>query len=311
MSTILSPGERPDAWRTVGDHDRRIRALEAVEAATCCSSGGDGTYAELVLAEPSLVAYWPMSDAGVPMQDLSPNNRDLTTETYNTTPPDYEEPGPMPDTAYPYAVDFQGGFFGIGGSQPTFLNAAASSAFSFAASAPYTLEIMAYPTSIPAAIFAPLLGTGTAGEVLLWMSGSLGSDDGKVTMSHAGGAGGAISSAALNLSDWTHVAGTFDGTDCRIYFNGILVGTAATGGSNSGGSVVAKVAGYEYSGSGTKGSWYGSLAHAAIYSSALSAATILEHASMVNGGDSPSGYVLTADGSGGSSWQPPTIEVEF
>ncbi len=56
----------------------------------------------------------------------------------------------------------------------------------------------------------------------------------------------------------------------------------------------------------------GDLSYGYIFNRALTAAEILtQYVAGVSAGVVPEGYVLTADGAGGQSFQPPTIEVQF
>lgn len=84
---------------------------------------------------------------------------------------------------------------------------------------------------------------------------------------------GATSSAALSTGTPYHIAGTFDGSNVRLYVNGSQVASAALGGVLQKGSTPLAI------GASQGGSFFdGRFQEAAYYGTALSAARILDHA---------------------------------
>lgn len=68
--SILVPGARPGEWETLGDHERRIRALEAVDP---CDCDGDEfcNYSAGVRSSSNLVGYWELGETSGQMLDTS------------------------------------------------------------------------------------------------------------------------------------------------------------------------------------------------------------------------------------------------
>jgi hypothetical protein len=277
---------------------------DPIPGLTLGSGSEAGVYWEQVLATSNLLAYWPLSDASDPALDVSGNARHLNVE-HGT--PTYQQTGPFPATTYPYSITFNG-TAGASGTRESLQYAPGSgTTFAFGGNDPITVEILAYPTSLPGGFTTGSmiwLGSGlNTIRFLVW--GAAQANAGKVQFK------GVTSTPILNLNDWTHVAATFDGATVNIYFDGDLVGTGADTGESAGTNAV-EVGGGLYTGSSQTDAFQGSLAHAAVYNVALTEDQIAAHAnSFVLGGDEPAGYVWTADGSGGASWEPPTIEVTY
>jgi hypothetical protein len=80
-------------------------------------------------------------------------------------------------------------------------------------------------------------------------------------------------STGYSLFNWYHLVGTYDGTSARFYVNGVLIGTQAAGGFVANPvnplGIGQRADGYGY--------WDGNLDEVAIYTNALSAATIQAH----------------------------------
>jgi hypothetical protein len=208
-------------------------------------------------------------------------------------------------TVYPYAVAFNGT---SGTAPPGFREALArttgATAFDLSGGDPFTLEAWVYLASYDAGYIASSmyqLGGGLS-TIRLEVGSSLASP-GQVIFK------GVTTSETLNLSEWIHVAATFDGTTARIYFNGAEVESGA-GNSEASGSGAVYLGGGFFSGSGQYTALQGRLAHAAVYSDALTAGEIAAHAAATTSSE-PAGYVWTADGVGGTSWEAPTIEVTY
>jgi hypothetical protein len=267
------------------------------------SGGAAGEYWEQVLSVASLVAYWPLSDAGDPALDVSGNGQHLDIE--NSTPT-YEQTGPFPGTTYPYSITFNGTAGAAGTLESLSRDDSTGTEFTFGANDPLTAEIMAYPTGLPTGFVTGSmiwLGGGAA-SIRLSLWGNSYANAGKATFK------GVTSTPILNLNEWTHVAATFDGTDVAIYFNGELVGSGADTGESSGSDVV-HVGGGFYTGSSQTDAFQGRLAHAAVYNAALTEDEIAAHAAALGGTSEPFGKVWTSQGDGTEAWEYPTIEVTY
>ena len=86
--------------------------------------------------------------------------------------------------------------------------------------------------------------------------------------------GPAVVSGAISLHVWHHVAGTWDGTNIRLYIDGALIGTSGATGPLTLGSTYAGIGAWT---AGYVNEFNGAIDEFAIYGTALSAARILAH----------------------------------
>ena len=96
------------------------------------------------------------------------------------------------------------------------------------ASTPWTLECFVYLTRTPAggAVLSNYSAQSNSVPMMLGFGTSIG---GRLTTGrYLSGWVTASSTAALPLFTWMHVAGTFDGTVCRVFLNGQLMATSVT-----------------------------------------------------------------------------------
>ncbi|MBK8738332.1 MAG: PQQ-binding-like beta-propeller repeat protein [Betaproteobacteria bacterium] len=142
------------------------------------------------------------------------------------------------------ANDLRGGNNGTLQGSATFAAGNVQQAFSFAANGhvdiPYNANLTTPQVTVaawvnpasqqgPAAIVNRRTAADTAGYTLEQLFDRSGLVLWRVFV---GGAPTAVvSTAALPLQAWTHVAGTFDGTTARLYFNGVEVGSAPAAGA--------------------------------------------------------------------------------
>jgi hypothetical protein len=136
-----------------------------------------------------------------------------------------------------------------------------SPSLNFGPTSPLTVELWAYRTGT-----APVMHM--VGKRLLQCTGSLAEINYQLYLNTSSGQGLGFSYAASGLdmptNTWTHLAGTFDGTNFCFYMNGVLKATAAgtNGPTNS--------APLEIGGSGTCATFDGLLDEVSIYNRALS-----------------------------------------
>lgn len=235
-----------------------------------------GSYEQTILATPTLLAYWPMNDPALPVIDISGNGHHFTA---GVGTPAYQQPGPLVGTAFPYSMTFSGTRAGvIGGADQFIYRDTGVAAWGLAGD--FTIEALvkvgALAAAVPAGIFEKY-GPVASGEVILGVNGG-------------GGFGGpnnvwvmraneSIFPAEQLTAVWIQVTTTYDGTDCRIYYNGALVESAASTPGVVSPNVTRIQAGQSYfQASGSEISFRGGLAHMSVYTSALSAATVAEHA---------------------------------
>lgn len=83
---------------------------------------------------------------------------------------------------------------------------------------------------------------------------------------------GVVTSTSLSTIAWSNVCGTYDGSNIRLYINGVLVGTTAQTGNikNTG---IARISGYDNNAE----TWNGNIAQFSIYNRALSASEIAQN----------------------------------
>jgi hypothetical protein len=266
-----------------------------------------GTYQQHVLAEPSLIGYWPLDDTGPPAVDHSASHHDLTE---SAIPPTYGEPGPFSGDASATSVLFAAS---AGFTAPVDalidLNSP-SSLYWFNTSLPFTFEILANPAAYPASHAAGLMGSyespgGSTGGLYLTLLPT-----GAVRMQRANETYDSL--AALNLDAWTHLAMSYDGATLRLYFDGEEQLAAPTTAAHSG-SGVFRVGVYGED-STYMDTFHGRLAQAAIYNTALSGTVIATHSStaITTGGlgDGAPGKVVGIDDNGQIGWVDPKVEVK-
>ena len=109
------------------------------------------------------------------------------------------------------------------------------------------------------------------------------------------------------LDTWQHIAITSDGATGKLYRGGVLVDSGAATDAPGSGTV-----NLLNQGGGSEDPWPGRTAHLAIYDCELTQTDLQEHiANAASVPDVTAGYVWTADGTGGTSWEAPTIEVTY
>ena len=247
---------------------------------------GVGTYQEKVLAEPSLIGYWPLDDADGPAVDYSGSEHDLSESAISPT---WGQPGPLADDASATSAEF-----GVA-SAPTLPNDALrdlnspADLYYFDGVDPFTFEIFAYPYTLDT------VGTGSgdgAGIMGVWdyPGGSGGgvylvqATTGKVRMYRAGSFWD--SPVALTLNEWVHLALTYDGTTLRLYFDAEQQLAQATTAAHSGSGSL-QLATFRVAASGFYRNFDGRLAQAAIYNEALSASALANHLGSGGGSGTP------------------------
>jgi hypothetical protein len=116
----------------------------------------------------------------------------------------------------------------------------------------------------------------------------------------------AIGTSPVPTGSWTMLAGVFTGSNVEIYVDGELVDTAAASGNMSGTAGDCFFIGACGIAEGVGGTW--APFRGSIDSVAVIAADVGDQISaLFNAGpivNEPSGYVWTADGAGGTSWEP-------
>jgi hypothetical protein len=289
--------ERPGPWQTTGDHERRIRALEA---ACCVSSAGQLTYPDSILAHPCIAHYMPADELTGNLIDRV-GGWDLVPEFNNYLGDDYPQYGAagqfseLPELTAVVNAGVQGipggddsGFFGTNPDTTLFQGVV-----------PFTIELWIYPTTYT--LSHPLyIGSGSGNQISIgWVSNKL-----QVTRT-----GATLDDPDdLTLDTWHYIVIRYDGTDIELWKNAELLDTAASGSVNVTNSlalmnIILGPSFFPFNGRSNQ---------LAIYNCAISDDTIAAHYALRDTGtDAPEGWVLTSDGVGGFSFQPPTVEVEF
>lgn len=314
MSGILTPGERPGQWQTAGDHDRRIRALEALQ--DCCAQGTVCTswpdrVSQLAAEDPdSLLGWWRLGDGASPYADSSghsggPANMVRTVQGTAMTL-DYT-PGALAAGEDDGAVAFNGSTsFALAD-----ILVAADSRFELPASSDWTLAAWVLPRNVTGAqghhvlgSFSPSNGgygfftTGSATPVVFFQIGDSGGQ-------------ASVSSSVIPPNEWTFVACVYqpDATGLlSIYLDGELDAQGVVvQGLNEFPSIM-------IGGNGSGGPVYNSLNaavdEAMVWGKALTEEDLGElFRAGACSNDVSEGMVLTADGAGGTVWAYPTIEV--
>lgn len=292
MSQILTPGERPGEWNTLGDLMRRMERLEA--AGNCCDDAVTVPHLtslpDLILAQASLFAYWPCDDTSGDLVDAGPNGLDLAV---GSGTPVYGVDGPFGSDL---ALDLSDSWFDRGsvGGVP------------FGNLDPYTvIAIVKSPSNADAndGIFQANLG---ADNIAIYLS-TVGGDN----VLHALRTDDAVVGGEFPLNEWGFVATRYDGANLDILVSGEVIDSTPDS-SNLGswgsstqlsigglGAPTITEASREY------------VCHVAVFSAALTDAELAGfQASFAAGGDRLQGTVPVADGAGSYEWLYP-LEVTY
>lgn len=302
--------QRPGGWETAGDHERRIRALEALP---CCANSmvDSGAYRALVLANPCLYAYWPMNDAGPGATDIF-GGLDLAENpagssfgqplgTQGSFAFAYEQEGPFADVPEATAIGFDGN--DLTNANGTLLWATAPVGNPFAGDFSMVGWVYAADTSLNGLWD---LYTGTGNRVGLETALS----PRKFNFAMPGGS--IVSTTTVATATWFFVGCVYDATadDMFLYVNGALEATDTSAGPpGSAGTLRFGAAGE--GASGPSNFLSGRQSQYAWFNCVLTADEIAELYAATSTGSVPAtgGLVATADGSGGYTWEYPTIEV--
>ncbi len=313
MSGVFPPGTRPDQWSTLGDHQRRLQALEAVP---CCFDSGLGpntTYSDLVLANPCLSSYWPMDDAGPGAADVF-GALDLTENPTGTTFSQpvgsqgafsfaYEQGGPWPAVPEATSIKFAGNNLASPTGTVLWASLGAGNVLQGAFSAAAWVRI----DDVNAHTFWDFY-TGTGAFLNLYAFGS-----GPAQFVFSSASGSLTSTTAPTLGTFYFLVVTSSATSVKkLYVNGVLEDTDTF---SSGTSVSTGTLRFGASGTGANGPGShlnGRQSQTAWFNCVLTQAEISALYAATNEPNltADAGMVPVADGGGSYSWEFP-LEVTY
>ncbi len=317
--SIQDPGTRPTEWGTIGDHDSRIRKLEAEP---CCFNSNipSSSFSHLVLTNPCLYAYWPLNDPSGGAADASGNGHDLvenpagatfgqpvgTQGAYSFT---YGLAGPFPAVPAATSIRFEGD--DTTNSNGTILYSTLPTGNPFGGSWSVIgwvylnaqLTNNAPWSNYGGGVFSQGIGFSTAF-----------SNHAFVAIDNGGPTGFAQSTTAVATGSWYFITASYNAvTDVlSIYVDGVLEGTDSVGGTLINPLPTFRLGAQGQGASGPSGFFNGRLSQWALFDCALSDGDIAALAAATGSGSAAaeSGMVATADGFGGYIWEFPTIEVQ-
>ncbi len=306
--------DRPSTWGSIGDHERRIRALEALD--DCCAQNDtcDGfadRVAQLVEDGVDLLGYWSLGGGAAPYADTSGNPGgpvDMALVAHGTAMTQDYTPGALSPSQDDGAVKFNAAAYNVQGD----ILSAGDTRFQLSG-AEWTIAAWVKPTLLSSQALQ-FLGNFSPfnGGYALSVSGLTG-----IPLFQRGDSGGTAFAfdvgTVVPVDEWSFVAGTYGPTpnEMNLYVDAVLVATGTTvqgmasfssvqiGGNNSGGP--------------TYNSFNGGVDEAMVWGAALTAdqITSLFRAGFCDSASAEAGMVLTADGSNGTYWAFPTVEVEY
>lgn len=298
MSQILTPGERPTQWGTAGDHERRLRALEAVDPCACFDIVPD-SFADALLANPCLVALWKLDDfSGDIAVDSGPSGLDQDSGTYS--PPTWQqEDSPAGDPS----AFFNDGL-GLSRAGVTAMSGDFSSLILFNRSDLNHGELFGQgdPESANTPGWNLAVGANNEGAF----------NRPKVFIGdNTGGPHGFEADDPILTGDWTMVGTSRVSNVWRLYVDGVQQSGSYDDGGTNFDNTTGVWTGNNPADVGQTTNFHGLLAYAALFSCGLAAddweglQEILDGTTGVQ-----NGWVWTVvDGT--PEWAPPTIEVEF
>ncbi len=315
MSGVFPPGTRPDQWSTLGDHQRRLQALEAVPCCFDSNLGPNTTYSQLVLANPCVAAYWPMDDTGPGALDVfGPYNLTENPTGAATGQPvgaqgafafAYEQTGPWPTAPDSTAIKFDGNDLTL--AHGTILYKAISSGTLVGGNFSVAGWVNIADTSLH---YLWDFYTGTANFIQLGVANSAPNQ----IFIFASNSGAVTSTTHPAVGTWYFVVVTYNNStsQTKLYVNGVLEDTDTF---SSGISAVGGTLRFGAGGSGASGPTNflnGRQAQTAWFNCVLTAAEVAELAASTNEPSifAEAGTVPVADGGGSYSWEFP-LEVQY
>lgn len=238
---------------------------------TWARQGAAGSLADMIRNHDDLLAFWPLDDASGDAHDEGPHNIPLST----VGTPTYGSDGPFDDSDQTSIL-----FDGVDGFNLTTDDHFISSDTtldSFDGTLPFSMEILLLPSSLSQS-GVMMTWTGSAGQIGLGMGGAGGAGSGGMPWFNRVGTTGytLASETLLDTTNWWHVVGTYDGATMCIYINGELIDdlTAGNIGAVSGDFRLARIG----QAGATNNYFKGNLAYAAVYTAALTADEVADHA---------------------------------
>ncbi len=314
MSGVFPPGHRPDQWSTIGDHDRRIRALEAVPDDTCCPPDPCISWtqriSELAVVY-SLRGWWTLDEAASPWADTSgdPSGPDDMAEVNN---------GGSAITSVAGAIDgnaIQLNNANTLASAGRYLQGNDPDArFNFGAGdADMTLTAFVKPVANANNIAGGVISKYTSIPGVGWSMWVEWPTRNINFTRNNGTSAVSLYGPVIATTGWTFVAATYDGVNGhRIYIDGVL---AASDPSTFSGLVATTIGPYI----GFLGTtafdgklFQGGIDEVTVWGGALTEAEIAQlYASSLPCSEfGVDGQVLTTDGAGDTSWAFPTVAVD-
>lgn len=169
-------------------------------------------YSDAVLADlPATGSYWQMTEAAGNLTDSGGGAHTLTA--FNS--PVYQQPGPLAGSAN-YAVRFSNS------AQTRFEGG--TGIFEFLATASFSLECWANPLSAPSSGWFPFCKRNATVDGWDWTGHSPGAHRWAANVADT------LTITAYPLSTWSYDVLTYDGSNLRLYRNGVLLNgpTAST-----------------------------------------------------------------------------------
>jgi hypothetical protein len=223
-----------------------------------------GAYRSLILAEASLVAYWPLSEAsGTSFADVKGgNNLAMTGATGSNVT--LGTAGLRNDPADKSLT--------IASASAIVLAGADAAGLRFLGLAPYTLEGWALSTGLAATRYLISLGTDISNTMSIRQS----SGSSVLAIRTIAGGANTASAPGAPLADGLrhHLAATYDGSRQRMYIDGVLVATSSALAAPMPNAPMIVRVGQAVDNSNR---WGGPMQDVAVYNTALSAAAILAH----------------------------------
>lgn len=265
---------------------KRIRYLEGVNTALTSGNIFD-TYTQCVLADPTLLHFWPCDDAGGGIVDIFGGGS--MTEIASGGWPHYGDPGPFDALPEQTAVS-NGGVagaarFSVGVSLP-------------GGATPFTLQGWLYQNdaAIGGVVWEDWAGGAGAAKALLISNAPF-----PITYTH--GSGLTVTGGGLIFQTWTHIRMDYDGATLRLLQDGVLLNTDTGAGSGT------QSNNHFLNNNNTGGTGFAPFqGRAAMWSLHDGVAAVCAPVGGAGGGSSADEFtVFTAGGDGSTYWGYPTI----